>query len=67
MTRIDQFESVFKSAAKTVFSYEEINLTSGLVVTDLDESAASAFGDRVRGFLAALGLTGAMTWRSRLS
>ncbi len=63
MTRIDQFESVFKSATKTVFSYEEINLTSGLVVTDLDESTASAFGDRVRGFLAALGLSGARTWR----
>ncbi len=63
MTRIDQFESVFKSAVKTVFSYEELRFASGLVVTDLEKDAASAFGERVRGFLTGLGLPPRLTWR----
>ena len=63
MTKIDQFESVFKAAVKTVFQYQEITLTSGLVVTDLDENAASAFGERVRGFVQNVGLPAGMTWR----
>ena len=63
MTRIDQFESVFKAAVKTVFSYEELRFASGLVVTDLDEAGATEFGDRVRGFLTELGLPPELTWR----
>ncbi len=38
MTKIDQFESVFKSAAKTSFQYEKFELGSVLIVTDVNVS-----------------------------
>ena len=54
MTRVDQFESTFKAAAKTLFEYEPRVLGSVLVLTDLEGEQAEAFGARVRGFLATL-------------
>jgi hypothetical protein len=55
MTRIDQFESAFLSAAKTVFSYERVEIDRGLVITDLSDYEARLFGDRARAFLRVLG------------
>jgi len=43
MTRVDQFESVFRSAARTVFEPKSIEVESGLVVCDGDGSAAEEF------------------------
>ncbi len=43
MTRIDQFESVFKSADKPVFRYESFSVGSHMVLTDLDDEAAESF------------------------
>ena len=43
MTRIDQFESVFKSADKPVFRYEPFSVGSPMVLTDLDAEAAESF------------------------
>ena len=43
MTRIDQFESVFKSADKPVFRYEPFSVGSPMVLTDLDDRAAESF------------------------
>ena len=43
MTRIDQFESVFKSAHKPVFSHDPFLVGSPLVLTDLSEEAADSF------------------------
>ena len=43
MTRIDQFESVFKSADKPVFRYEPFSVGSPMVLTDLDDEAAESF------------------------
>ncbi len=54
MTRIDQFESVFKAAARTVYTYERIVVRKVLVVTDLADADAERYGARVRGFLAEL-------------
>jgi hypothetical protein len=48
MTNVDQFESVFRSAAKAVFTLEPIRVASVLVVTDLPEYEAALFMDRVR-------------------
>ncbi|MCA9538683.1 MAG: universal stress protein [Myxococcales bacterium] len=63
MTRIDQFESVFRAAAKPRFQPAPIQLGRVLVVTDLDASEGAAYTARVRGFLA--GVTGAeaIDWR----
>ncbi|MFP6634149.1 MAG: hypothetical protein VCD16_16070 [Planctomycetota bacterium] len=43
MTRIDQFESVFRSADKPVFRYEPFSVGSPMVLTDLDDEAAESF------------------------
>lgn len=43
MTKIDQFESVFKSADKPVFHYEPFSVGSSLVLTDFDDEAADNF------------------------
>lgn len=64
MTRIDQFESVFKAAARTVYTYERIEVPKVLVVTDLPEGEADAYRDRVRSFLVELESGGArVEWR----
>ena len=51
MTRIDQFESVFKSADKPVFRYEPFAVGSALALTDLDGDGAESFSALVRKYL----------------
>ena len=55
MTRVDQFESVFRSAVKEVYSYRPVEIERVLVVTDLGSAESAAFLERMRGFLGALG------------
>ncbi len=55
MTEIDQFESVFKSASKTLFQPKDVSVNEVLVVSDGDEAAAAKFADICRTFLAVLG------------
>ncbi len=55
MTRIDQFESVFKSADKPVFRYEPFAVGSALVLTDLDGDGAERFSALIRKYLDASG------------
>lgn len=54
MTRIDQFESVFKAAERTVYTYERIEIPKVLVVTDLDHDGAERYRERAASFLAEL-------------
>ena len=51
MTNIDQFESIFKAADKTVFSLESVKLDSALVVTGLEGEAHAAFEVAARALL----------------
>jgi nucleotide-binding universal stress UspA family protein len=55
MTKVDQFESVFRAAAKTVYAYQQPTVRTGAWVTDLEPSGAAAFVDRCRPLLGALG------------
>ena len=55
MTKLDVFESVFKSADKPVYSYGGIELGRALVVTDLGDAEAAPLLDQVRSFLSVLG------------
>ena len=48
MTKVDQFESAFRAAAKTPFEYDAVEVGSVLVVSDQVEAAASEFGARER-------------------
>ena len=65
MTRIDQFESAFKAAARTVYAYERVEMPRVLVVTDLDADGAGRYRDRVASFLAVLASGGqGVEWRA---
>ncbi|MCH9681320.1 MAG: hypothetical protein K0V04_07800 [Deltaproteobacteria bacterium] len=65
MTNVDQFESVFRSAAKSVFHPADIDISTVLVVTDLATEASDAFANAVRGFLSTLdGRKGQPTWQT---
>lgn len=63
MSRLDQFESAFKSAAKTLYRYEPVRVETALVVSDLDEYQARLFGDRVRSFMSALPGAESIAWQ----
>ena len=63
MTKVDQFESMFRSAAREVFVYERVNIESVLVVTDLDKAGANFFGDQVRRFLTVISDDKNIRWR----
>lgn len=54
MTNIDQFESLFKAAAKTPFVLESVDLDAVLVVTDLEAEASARFLSDVQDFLSCL-------------
>ncbi len=64
MTRVDQFESVFRAAAKTPFEYREIAVESVLVVSDQEAGAASDFGEKVRALLSVLDRGENVRWRT---
>ncbi len=63
MTTIDQFESIFKAAAKTVFKHTSIDFRKILVVTDELGRDVKTFGDKVRSFLKVLGDRRNLIWR----
>lgn len=51
MSTVDQFESVFKAAAKTTYLHEKPTLSKVLLVTDLEDSQATLYLQAVRTFL----------------
>jgi nucleotide-binding universal stress UspA family protein len=55
MTKLDVFESVFRSADKPVYEYGLVEITRVLIVTDLTDAAAAPLVDQVRTFLSVLG------------
>ena len=54
MTKIDQFESVFKSADKPAFSHEAIDIRAVLTVCDLTTPRLEELAGRVKSFLGVL-------------
>ncbi len=55
MTKLDVFESVFKSADKPVYAYGHVELGRVLVVTDSSDADAAPLLERLRTFLSVLG------------
>ncbi len=51
MPRIDQVESVFRSAVRDIFIYQRVRFQRILVLTDLDVDKATGFGAACRAFL----------------
>ena len=57
--KLDDFESVFRSAVKTQFHLKPPVIESVLVISDLEETAAASFLNAVQGFL---GLGDSVDW-----
>jgi hypothetical protein len=55
VSRIDQFESAFLAASKPRYEHADVRIERVLVLTDLDDEAAAAYGARVGDFLSGLG------------
>ena len=62
MTKVDQFESVFRSAARTVFQPKPVEIDSVLVVCDGNVSDAEEFTARSRSFLGVLDESENLRW-----
>jgi hypothetical protein len=62
MTKVDQFESVFRAAARTVFEPQPVEIDSVLIVCDGDGSAAEEFKARTRSFLEVLDASENLRW-----
>ncbi len=54
MTKVDQFESAFRAAAKTRFAYDEVEVESVLVVTDRRDGEVDRFRSQAEDFLGVL-------------
>lgn len=54
MSRLDQFESVFKSAARESYEYERVEVSRILLVSDLGADATGVLLAQIRAFLAVL-------------
>jgi len=61
MTKIDQFESVFRSADKPLFRYDPFVVNSALVMTDLEGEKAEAFSALAGKYLGVSGEEGAIS------
>ena len=55
MTKLNTFESVFKSADKPVYVYGRVEFERVLVVTDMSDADAAPLLDSMRSFLSVLG------------
>lgn len=49
--KVDQFESAFRAAAKSLFEYRPVRVASILVLTDLSEYEADLLGGEIQTFL----------------
>ncbi|QEG22106.1 universal stress protein [Mariniblastus fucicola] len=54
MSKIDQFESLFRSADKPPFKLEPVDVSDILIVTDMDQNRTTEFAEQAKAFLSAL-------------
>lgn len=64
MSRIDQFESVFKAASRTSFEHRPQNLNKVLLVSDLTEKDAWLYAAGIKRFLASIDPNEEIEWSS---
>ena len=55
MDKVDRFESLFKSAARSRFERQEVTVTSVMVVADGDAASREAYAQSIRRYLGVLG------------
>lgn len=54
MSKIDQFESLFRAASKPVFELEPLQVRDIFIVTDMDKQKTALFTEQAKAFLTAL-------------
>jgi len=54
MLKVDEFESVFRSAIKETYQHREISISSALLVTDLDKDSTRQLDSQVQAFCQSL-------------
>ena len=54
MTRVDQFESVFRASSKEIYTHTPLEIQRVLVVSDLDREGTTTFEQELRSFLSPL-------------
>ncbi len=64
MSKLDEFESAFKSASKAVYSFARVKVAKVLVVTDLTIEQSQVFAEDVKDFLDVLGDRSAIEWHT---
>lgn len=64
MTQIDQFESIFRAADKTLYAYQVPEIKKILVVSDLAVKASEVFLAQLQGFLSVLSALKVPKWVS---
>ncbi len=62
MSRVDQFESIFRSATKEVYQYQDIGMEKLLVVTDKTQTESEQFSSISKIFLHALTAKHELSW-----
>ncbi len=62
-SKLDAFESLFRSAVKDVFHLAPPAIESALLLTDLDADAARDLTDSVAGFLSCIDSANDLTWQ----
>jgi hypothetical protein len=62
VSKLDQFASAFKSAAKDIYAYTDIELGKVSIVTDLSEEATRIFADDLRDFLSVVADRDDVVW-----
>jgi hypothetical protein len=64
MSKVDQFESVFRSALHDVFTRNQIPLSTILIISDLEDSAKTDFENKIKAFSKHIDLDGTDQWLS---
>jgi len=62
--KVDEFESVFRSAIKETYQHQEIKIKSVFLVTDLDAAATESLLSQVKAFCHNLGQPQNMDWNT---
>ncbi len=60
--KLDEFESMFRSAVKDIFHFAPPELTRAVLLTDLDAAATDELGAQVARFLASIDQAHELTW-----
>ena len=64
MTKVDQFESVFRSAFKEIFIYRKIDFKKILIVTDLSVGDAPLFANKIQQFAHTIHIENHVQWKT---